>query len=94
MSSNFEQFSIVWLKAAYKNLEKLPISDQETIAKQISFLLLPHKNNDIKKLKGHQDLYRLRVGNYRIIFSINKKTKQIYISAVGHRREIYSIIGH
>lgn len=90
MASNFEGFSIVWLKSAYKNFEKLPMIAQKTIIKQIDFLLVPRENSDIKKLKGHSDLYRLRVGDYRIIFSINKQTKHISISAVGHRREIYN----
>jgi mRNA interferase RelE/StbE len=94
MSSNFEQFSIVWLKSAYKNFQKLPSSDQKAITKHIDFLILPYENSDIKKLKGYPDLYRLRVGDYRIVFSLNKQAKQICISAVGHRREIYNIIGH
>jgi mRNA interferase RelE/StbE len=94
MASNFEDFSIVWLKSAHKNFEKLPITTQKAIAKQIDFLNTPHENSDIKKLKGHSDLYRLRVGDYRVIFSINKQTEQIRISAVGHRREIYNLISN
>lgn len=94
MPSNFEQFSIIWLKTAYKSLEKLPKNDQKAIIKQIELLPTSYDNSDIKKLKGHIHLYRLRVGNYRIIFSINKNLQQICISVVGHRREIYSILGH
>jgi mRNA interferase RelE/StbE len=94
MASNLEKFSIVWLKSAYKNFEKLPTSTQKAIVKQINFLNTNHENSDIKKLKGHSDLYRLRVGDYRIIFAINKKTQQICISAIGHRREIYNLISN
>jgi mRNA interferase RelE/StbE len=92
MASNFKYFTIVWLKSAHKSLEKLPAATQKTIIKQIDFLPTSHENSDIKKLKGHSDLYRLRVGDYRIIFSINKQAQQIRISAVGHRREIYNIL--
>jgi len=92
MASNFEGFSVVWLKSAHKNFEKLPASTQKAIIKQIDFLPTTHENSDIKKLKGHSELYRLRIGDYRIIFSIDKKIKQICISAVGHRREIYNIL--
>jgi mRNA interferase RelE/StbE len=92
MASNFEDFSIVWLKSAHKNFEKLPAITQKAIIKQIDLLNTSHDNSDIKKLKGHSNLYRLRVGDYRIIFSINKQAKQICISAVGHRREIYNLI--
>lgn len=92
MASNFEGFSIAWFKSAYKSFEKLPATTQKAIIKQIDFLITSHENNNIKKLKGHSDLYRLRVGDYRIIFSINKQIKQICISAVGHRREIYNLL--
>lgn len=92
MASNFENYSILWLKSAHKSFEKLPIIIQKNIIKQIDFLTSPDKDNDIKKLKGYSDLYRLRVSDYRIIFSINKKEKQIRISAVGHRKDIYNIL--
>jgi len=94
MPSNFEQFAIVWLKSAHKSFEKLPKLDQKAIIKQIDLLPTAYENSDIKKLKGHSHLYRLRVGDYRIIFAINKDLKQICISAVGHRRDIYNLLGH
>lgn len=94
MVSNFENFSIVWLKSAHKSFEKLPASVRKAIIKQIDFLLTPHENSDIKKLKGYMDFYRLRVGDYRVIFLVNKQAQQIRIAAVGHRREIYNLIGH
>ena len=94
MASNFEDFSIVWLKSAHKSFEKLPMTIQKAIIKQIDFLPTSHENSDIKKLKGYLDLYRLRVGDYRIIFSINKQEQQIRISAVGHRRDIYNLISN
>ena len=94
MASNFEDFSIVWLKSAHKSFEKLPMLTQKSIIKQIDLLPTSHENSDIKKLKGHSDLYRLRVGDYRIIFSINKQAQQIRISAVGHRKDIYNLISN
>jgi len=92
MASNFEDYSIVWLKSAHKSFEKLPTINQKNIIKQIDLLSTSHENSDIKKLKGYSTLYRLRVGDYRIVFSIDKQNKQIRISAVGHRRDIYNIL--
>ena len=94
MATNFENFSVVWLKSAHKSFEKLPLPNQKSILKQIDFLVSAHGNSDIKKLQGYPNFYRLRVGDYRIIFSVNSQKKQICISAVGHRRDIYSLIGH
>lgn len=46
MASNFEGFSIVWLKSAHKNFEKLPISIQKAIIKQIDFLNTSFSSNN------------------------------------------------
>jgi mRNA interferase RelE/StbE len=94
MPSMFEHFTVLWLKSAHKNFEKLSKSDQKIITKQIELLSTSYENSDIKKLKGYDNLYRLRAKDYRIIFTVNKNLKQISISAVGHRREIYNLIGH
>jgi mRNA interferase RelE/StbE len=93
MASNFEGFSIVWLKSAHKSFEKLPIQEQKKINNNVELLITPIEN-DIKKLKGYIDLYRLRVGDYRIIFSLNKAKKHIIIAGIGHRKDIYSSLMH
>ncbi len=40
---------------------------------------------DIKSVKGYTDLYRLRVGTFRILFEINHDEKVIYIQVIGNR---------
>lgn len=44
---------------------------------------------DVKKLSGHDDLYRLRVGTYRIAYMIDDGRLIILVVDVGHRRDIY-----
>ena len=56
------------------------------IAKAIQ--LLPN-GEDIKKLKGHSDLLRLRVGEYRIIYTVDNGELIIYVVDAGNRGEIY-----
>ncbi|MBB1127058.1 type II toxin-antitoxin system RelE family toxin [Thiospirillum jenense] len=71
---------------AEKDLAGLPRKDQIHIIKGITAL----QNNlfgDIKKLKSTHPEYRLRVGDYRILFEIVDSI--IIIHRVGHRREIY-----
>jgi mRNA interferase RelE/StbE len=48
----------------------------------------PHPRGSIK-VKGEDDLWRLRVGDYRVIYHIYPEEKDIKIVAVGHRREAY-----
>ena len=50
----------------------------------------PYRDDaDVKKLPGHDDLYRLRVGAYRIAYLIDDGKLVILVVEVGHRREIY-----
>ena len=41
------------------------------------------------KLEGSEGLYRLRVGDYRIVYGVNISTKQVLIHYVRHRRDVY-----
>ena len=62
--------------------------DSETVVKLVEVLDLLLKNDlktlDIKKLKGQKSIFRVRVGNHRIIFT---KDVQIKILFIGHRNE-------
>lgn len=41
------------------------------------------------KVQGHDSLYRLRVGDYRVIYAIEGHTVTVLVTAVGHRRDVY-----
>ena len=45
----------------------------------------------IEKMKGYDDKYKIRVGNYRIGITIDKKTQVIVCQRIAHRREIYRV---
>ena len=79
-------FKIVWDENAYNSLKKLESSISRRILKKVDELYENPFSRDIKRLKG-SDGFRLRVGDYRIIFSIDKNTIQIL--KVGHRKNIY-----
>lgn len=42
-----------------------------------------------KKLKGYKDQWRVRVGDYRVIYAIDAATKTVTVTHVAHRREVY-----
>jgi mRNA interferase RelE/StbE len=79
-------FKIVWDEKAYTSLKKLEPIISRRILKKVDGLLENPFCKDIKKLKGSND-FRLRVGDYRVIFSIESNTIQIL--KVGHRKKIY-----
>jgi mRNA interferase RelE/StbE len=73
---------------ARKELERLPTQIQIRISKAILALeenAFPH---GCKKLKN-RDGFRLRVGDYRVLYFADTKLKQIVVGVIGHRREVY-----
>ena len=79
-------YNIEWKEHALENLEKLENSISRRILKKIDELSENPFSKDIKRLKGCDD-FRLRVGDYRVIFSIEQNTIQIL--KVGYRKNIY-----
>jgi len=82
------KYQIIILPAAEKSLSKLPKKIQVRIQGAITTLA----NNPLppvaKKLVG-RDNYRIRVSDYRIVYSIHENILTVKIVSVGHRREVY-----
>ena len=81
-------YKIIIKKKAKKFIDKLPKNERKRIALEIE--QLPN-GEDIKKLKGEKNkgLFRLRVGDYRIIYSVDNGELIIYVIDAGNRGEIY-----
>ena len=79
-------FEIIWDDYALDSLNKLESQVKIRIVKKIDELSVNPFSKDIKRLKG-SNYFRLRVGDYRVIFSIDKNT--LAILKVGHRKNIY-----
>ena len=73
---------------AIKALEKINEPDYSTIKAAIYNLADNPRPQGYKKLKG-RDAYRIRSGDYRIIYSIFDKILTVDIIAIGHRKDIY-----
>lgn len=80
-------YKIIIKKKAKKFIDKLPKNEQLRVARAIE--RLPN-GEDIKKLKGYSDLLRLRVGEYRIIYSVDNGELIVYVIDAGNRGEIYN----
>lgn len=78
-------YKITFEKSAVKFLKKQNTKMQDSILKAVS--ILPN-GTDIKKLKGY-DLYRMRIGNIRVIYSIDDVVKIINIENIDNRGDIY-----
>ena len=75
-------------RSAEKELDALQANIRERINKRLLTLEENPRASGIKKLQGEES-YRLRVGDYRVLYTVDDKLKRVVILAVGHRREVY-----
>ncbi|NVO01781.1 MAG: type II toxin-antitoxin system RelE/ParE family toxin [Bacteroidetes bacterium] len=75
-------------KQVQKQLEKIPASDYQLVKSAIIGLSKNPRPTGYKKLKGRPG-YRIRQGNYRIVYDINDHILTVFILAAGHRKDIY-----
>lgn len=76
-------------KSAQKAVDDLESDVRERINDRIQILADSPRTGDVVKLAGHDNAYRTRVGNYRIIFEIDDKAKVVTILVVDHRSSAY-----
>ena len=80
---------VVHLKrSAEKELADLPREVHQRIIKRLLTLKANPRSPGAKKL-GNGEKYRIRVGDYRVLYIIDDALQKIEMSAVGHRREVY-----
>ena len=82
------RYEVLIKRSAEKELDSLPSSVSKRIAKRLFSLEGDPRPAGAKKLQG-EEAYRLRVANYRVLYTVDDATRQVAIYAVGHRREIY-----
>lgn len=80
-------YQIVLQKPAKKFLDGLPANERRRIVEAIERL---PDSGDIKRLQGHSELYRLRVGPYRVIYTVDHDKLVICVAAAGNRGQIYN----
>ncbi|MBD1876845.1 type II toxin-antitoxin system RelE/ParE family toxin [Nodosilinea sp. FACHB-131] len=82
-------YEILIQPAAQRQLKKLPLAVQKDLVVLLERLAQEPRPLGCKKLKGRQNQYRVRLGDYRIIYSIEEMALVIRVIKVGHRRDIY-----
>jgi mRNA interferase RelE/StbE len=82
-------YRVEFLKTAAEQLAALPAADQRRVAAKIDALRNNPRPPGVKMLAGGDKLYRLRVGDYRVIYSIDGKKLVVLVIRIGHRKEVY-----
>lgn len=80
-------YRIIIKKPAKKFIDRLPQNERRRVVAAIE--QLPN-GEDIKKMKGHDDLLRLRVGPYRIIYTVDNGQLVVLVIDAGNRGDIYN----
>lgn len=88
LESDLIQYQVEFKAEAQKSLARLPKKVQRRIQGVITTLESNPLPPVAKKLTG-RDAYRIRVSDYRIIYTVNKNVLTIAVVAIGHRRDIY-----
>ena len=84
-------YEVVFKKSAAKELQSLPQKVQQKILDAVLLLSLnPYTELlQIKKMKGAESLYQVRIQDYRIIYLIENQIIKVTIIKIGHRKEVY-----
>jgi len=83
------KYNVEFKPSVWKDLGGVPKADRLRILKRIDLLADDPRPFGSEKLSGHKDRYRVRQGNYRILYSIEDGRLIVIVVKVGHRREVY-----
>jgi mRNA interferase RelE/StbE len=82
-------YKVIILNKVVKNISKLAFRDQPKIYEAIKSLEIDPRPVGVKKLEGNADLYRIRVGNYRIVYEIDDGIVTVIVTEVDDRKNVY-----
>jgi len=85
-------YRLIIKPSIYKDLKKLPAYEVKHIWQDIQSLKVNPRPEGVVKLHGFKDMYRIRSGKYRVIYSIFDKELIVKALLVAHRKDVYKNI--
>jgi Cytotoxic translational repressor of toxin-antitoxin stability system len=82
-------YTVIIPKPVQKQLDNLPEDIRQRITAKIFSLTIEPRPVGVKKLKGFDNEYRVRVGDYRVRYEVNDKILTVLVLHCKHRRNIY-----
>jgi len=83
------EYEVVFARSARKELERLGEPLLSRILKRIETLALTPRPDGCRKLQGASDLWRIRVGDYRVLYAVDDAKQIVDVIAVRNRRDAY-----
>jgi mRNA interferase RelE/StbE len=84
-----ESFEVLWKRSAEHDIRKIDHQYIPQILKAVEGLAKNPFPVKCRKLKGSGSSYRIRIGNYRVIYQVNTRNNQVIVYHVRHRRDAY-----
>ncbi len=84
-----ECYKIKWRPSTKKDLKRISKTEVHRIIDAVEGLCEEPRPSGVTKLSGSDLTYRIRVGNYRVIYEIHDETVLIEVVKVGHRKDVY-----
>lgn len=82
-------YTIEWLRSARKELDAIPVRTAVRIVEGVGNLAEEPRPAGCKKLKGHHDLWRIRIGSYRVIYFIGDAIRLVRVEKISDRKDAY-----
>lgn len=82
-------YHIEWTRSAVREVRTLPTRLGLRVAQAVGELADNPRPKGCKKLVGFKDLWRIRIGQYRVVYSIGDPIKLIRVERVSHRKDVY-----
>ena len=84
------EYSLLIKASAAKELEAIGLKgDRQRIVERIQALVADPRPQGSEKLAGHADRYRVRQGQYRVVYLIDDRRHEVTVFKIGHRKDIY-----
>ena len=82
-------YTVQFKPLALRQMEKLPREAQRRVAAKIEALRDDPFSPGAKKMAGISDAWRIRFGDYRVVYQVHRGILLVLVLAIGHRREVY-----
>jgi mRNA interferase RelE/StbE len=83
------EYAVVFARSARKELQALDHTVAARILKRIEALTRNPRPSGCRKLEGGDNLWRIRIGDWRVVYSVDDARSLVEVSVIRHRREAY-----
>ena len=89
MSNRKPDYAVRFANSAAREFRSLPSEIKRRVGEAVDSLQRTPRPAGVRKLRGHHESYRVRIGSYRIVYEIDDSITRILITKIRHRSEAY-----